>query len=192
MNFIAATLLLFMSEEESFWMLSTIIEDILPPDYYTDNMIGSQADQFVFRYLISKKFPKVEAHMTKSSLDSSLVTRSWFLCLYVDITPIETTLRIWDLLFIEGSKILFRIGLAFIKLNQTHIISIEDDGISLFQAIKEIPKSTYNRDQLIKVACDRIGSLSQKTIEKRRRILTAQLLEENQQRSQRKAARQKA
>ena len=34
-NFITAMLLLHMGEEESFWMLAAIIEDLLPKEYLT-------------------------------------------------------------------------------------------------------------------------------------------------------------
>jgi len=40
MNFLAGLLLLFASEESTFWLLSTIVEEILPPDYYTPLMTG--------------------------------------------------------------------------------------------------------------------------------------------------------
>ena len=41
MNYIAAFLLLFMNEEEAFWMLTTIVEDIMT-DYYSKDMSGLQ------------------------------------------------------------------------------------------------------------------------------------------------------
>jgi hypothetical protein len=33
MNFVTALLLLFMEEEEAFWMLAAIVEDIMPLDF---------------------------------------------------------------------------------------------------------------------------------------------------------------
>jgi len=39
---IAASLLLFMEEEDAFWMLCTIIEDLLPASYYSSTLIGVQ------------------------------------------------------------------------------------------------------------------------------------------------------
>jgi TBC1 domain family member 8/9 len=40
MNFIAALLLLHLSEEDAFWTLTRLLEDIMPPGYYTQNMLG--------------------------------------------------------------------------------------------------------------------------------------------------------
>ncbi len=42
MNFIAGCLLLFMGEEDAFWCLATIVEDLLP-GYFSFSMIAPQA-----------------------------------------------------------------------------------------------------------------------------------------------------
>lgn len=53
MNFIAATLLkVLKQEEESFWVFTTICEDYLPIDYYSD-MLGILIDQKVFEKLLT-------------------------------------------------------------------------------------------------------------------------------------------
>lgn len=50
----AGTLLLFLEEEEAFWILCTIIEDLLPPSYFATTLLGVQADQKVLRTLIGE------------------------------------------------------------------------------------------------------------------------------------------
>ena len=52
-NIVCAVLVLFMTEEEAYWTISTICEDLLP-DYYGSSMAGSSADQRVFEILIRK------------------------------------------------------------------------------------------------------------------------------------------
>ena len=42
MGMIAASLLLIMEEEDSFWMMVAIIEDFLPPSYYSPSLIGKR------------------------------------------------------------------------------------------------------------------------------------------------------
>ena len=44
------------------------------------------------------------------------VTRSWFSSLFCTALPAETAVRIWDVLFLEGPKILFRVALALFKV----------------------------------------------------------------------------
>ena len=39
---IAASLLLFLEEEDTFWMMCAIIEDLLPASYYSSTLLGIQ------------------------------------------------------------------------------------------------------------------------------------------------------
>ena len=43
---IAASLLLFMEEEDAFWMMCAIIEDLLPASYYSSTLLGVQVKSF--------------------------------------------------------------------------------------------------------------------------------------------------
>lgn len=39
---IAAVFLLLLEEEDAFWLLSAIVEDLLPASYYTPSLIGKR------------------------------------------------------------------------------------------------------------------------------------------------------
>jgi len=45
MGMIAATFLLIMEEEDSFWMMCAVIEELLPASYFSPSLVGIQADQ---------------------------------------------------------------------------------------------------------------------------------------------------
>jgi hypothetical protein len=47
LNFVAGMMLLFLQEEDAFWLLATIIENLLPPEYYTKSMLGAYVDQWM-------------------------------------------------------------------------------------------------------------------------------------------------
>ena len=40
-------------------------------------------------------------------IDVQLLSFQWFLCIFVDVVPTESTLRIWDAFFAEGAPVLF-------------------------------------------------------------------------------------
>ena len=48
LNRLAAIALLFLDEEYAFWCLVTIVQHLLPPDYYNATLLGSQTDQVTF------------------------------------------------------------------------------------------------------------------------------------------------
>ena len=45
LNRLAAIALLFLEEEDAFWCLVTVVNHLLPPDYYNKTLLGSQTDQ---------------------------------------------------------------------------------------------------------------------------------------------------
>ena len=54
----------------------------------------------------------------------SLSTTSWFMSLFISVLPIETTLRIWDMLFYENNpRTLFRAAVAIFRLGEKRIFS---------------------------------------------------------------------
>ena len=49
---------------------------------------------------------------------TNLFTMQWFLTLYATILPKETTLRVWDAIFLEGSEVVFHTALVIWRLFQ--------------------------------------------------------------------------
>lgn len=53
LNFLCGTMILLLSEEDSFYLLITMVEHLLPSDYYTPSMIGTSlyTSTMVFIYM---------------------------------------------------------------------------------------------------------------------------------------------
>ena len=108
LNYIAGLLYLTTRDEDSsFWLLKVLCERILP-DYYTQSMPGLLTDLKVLARLARREVPAVAAHIERLQMPWALFCSKWFVCLYCEVLPVETVLRVWDTVFYEGSKILFR------------------------------------------------------------------------------------
>jgi hypothetical protein len=113
-----------MNEEYALMILIYLTDSILP-DFYSNNLHALAIDMTVFDEWLKKYNLKLHSHLQKlqsSSRDESgliyeppllnLFTIQWFLTLFATCLPREATLRIWDVLMIEGSEVLFRTGLV--------------------------------------------------------------------------------
>ena len=48
MGMIVATFLLAMEEEDAFWMMASVVEELLPASYFSPSLVGVQADQVCY------------------------------------------------------------------------------------------------------------------------------------------------
>ncbi|KAF6795930.1 TBC domain-containing protein [Colletotrichum sojae] len=127
MNIVVAALLIYMSETQAFFLLSSLC-DRLVPGYYSTTMYGTLLDQKVFESLVEKTMPILWDHLVKSDVQLSVVSLPWFLSLYVNSMPLVFAFRVLDVFFVEGPKVLFQIGLAILRINGEELLDAADDG----------------------------------------------------------------
>ncbi|PYI23695.1 TBC-domain-containing protein [Aspergillus violaceofuscus CBS 115571] len=97
MNLITASLLLVTpTAEDTFWLLASMIEVILPEHYYDHGLLASRADQVVLRRYISEVLPKLSAHLESLNVELEALTFQWFLSVFTDCLSAEALYRVWD------------------------------------------------------------------------------------------------
>ncbi|KAI1817458.1 RabGAP/TBC [Poronia punctata] len=193
LNFLAGLLLLFVdSEEHAFWLLN-IITRVYLPGTHEMSLEGANVDLGVLMSAIRDTMPNVWAkiggeldgtdaprpksrrHRQRTELTSrlppiTLCMTAWFMSCFIGTLPIESTLRVWDIFFYEGSKTLFRVALTIFKLGEAEIKKVADP-MEIFQVVQTIPRKMLDANSLME-ACFRrrngFGNLSQETIELRR------------------------
>lgn len=107
---IAALLLMHMPEEDSFWMLIRI-SDFYLKEYFKPGLEKVQIDGQALFYLFKKENETAHKLMIKQGIDPILYMTEWFMCIYARTLPWCTVLRVWDMFFCEGVKILYKVGL---------------------------------------------------------------------------------
>lgn len=128
MNIVVAGLLIFMTEEQAFWCLSKLC-DYYVPGYYSKTMYGTLLDQKVFEAFVREKTPLLWDHIEKYDIQLSVVSLPWFLSLFFTSMPLEYAVRIMDIFFMNGSKTLFQVALAILRVNGEDLLEAEDDGM---------------------------------------------------------------
>ncbi|XP_051115435.1 uncharacterized protein LOC127240678 [Andrographis paniculata] len=185
LNYVAALLLLVMkTEEDAFWMLAVLLENVLVNDCYTSDLSGCHIDQRVFKDLLAKKSPRVAAHLEALKFDVSLVCTEWFLCLFSKSLPSETTLRVWDVLFCEGANVLFNVALAIFKISEEELLMTDYAG-GVISVIQRTTHHLFDPDKLLTVAFSRIGSMTSYLISRQRKKQQPAVMAELHQRQRR-------
>ena len=176
MNLITASLLLIMpTAEDAFWVLVSMIENILPRHYYDNSLMASRADQQVLRQYVSDLLPRLSAHLDNLSIELEALTFQWFLSLFTDCLSAEALYRVWDVLLCckdeegnGGSTFLFQVALALLKLNETQLIACESPGEVYAYLGGQITNHAISIDGLIR-ASEGLKSLVRRSeVEERR------------------------
>ena len=176
MNLIAASLLLIMpTAEDAFWILVSIVENILPRHYYDNSLLTSRADQQVLRQYVAELLPRLSAHLEDLGIELEALTFQWFLSLFTDCLSAEALYRVWDVLLCckdedgnGGSTFLFQVALALLKLNETQLVSCTTPGEVYAYLGGEITNHAISIDGLIRASEGLKGLVKRAEVEERR------------------------
>ncbi|EAS32438.3 GTPase activating protein [Coccidioides immitis RS] len=180
LNFITGLLLLFLPEEKAFWMLHIITSTYLPGTHEV-SLEGANADLWILMVALKDALPPVYTKVasptpttprskppaintTTRLPDITLGLTNWLMSMFIGSLPLETTLRVWDILFYEGSRTFFRVALAIFRLSQRDILAVSDP-MEIFQIVQTAPKKMIDASALADECFVRRFQFSQARIE---------------------------
>ncbi|CAI5971842.1 unnamed protein product [Closterium sp. NIES-65] len=121
MGFIAGLMLLYMAEEDAFWLLVALMKGANHTSLEGIFLVGLPlVQQYLFQFdrLLHECLPQLARHMEGEGVTPSMYASQWFITVFAYSFPFATTLRIWDVFLFEGMKTVFRVGLALLKQQQ--------------------------------------------------------------------------
>lgn len=151
MNFIAAvSLTVFNDEEQAFLFMLIIIEDYLPREYYTPTMKDYQVDLTMFAILLKERTPDTYEKAKSVNYLWIQSTSNWLLSIFSNTLPMSTVLRIWDSFLLEGQKIVFRVGLAIVKMHHDQLESARATDFA--NVMRKIQNNLVDQNKLMEIA----------------------------------------
>lgn len=141
LNYIAGLLLIVTKDEQtSFWLLKYLVENVAS-EYHTKTMYGLQRDMYVISELIKSQEPLIYEKFNELGLPWAVILTKWLICLFSEVLPVETVLRIWDVIFAEGYKTIFRVALGIMYVLKDEILKTNDinDLAELFRNLDTNP-----------------------------------------------------
>jgi len=144
LNSIAGTFLLYLKDEETFWILMYFMEklrfkDLLNDTFDTINELNYQLKAYLHYYLpdILKYFEQ------EKDFETSLFTftTQWFLTLFSHQLSVQNVLKVWNFLFTKGRTFLIQLCLAIFQKYQNAILQMDayEVGPFLKNELNELP-----------------------------------------------------
>lgn len=159
-------------------VLMTELRDSMPAVW--DKIGGELEAEPTGRPQTSKSLRKPRTKTKRGKSDQGLSTErlppitlcmtAWFMSCFIGTLPIETTLRVWDVFFYEGSKTLFRVALSIFKMGEAEIKAVKDP-MEMFGVVQAMPRRMLDANEVMEVCFKRrngFGHLNQGVIDQRR------------------------
>lgn len=162
MNFITGLLLMHMSEEESFWTLRAMMTSSKYElrGLFLKGMRRVHMSLYVFDGVYKRQLRRLKRHLDGVGLPSSLFATEWIMCLFSNCLHVDLVRPVWDAFFNEGWKIIYRVGVAMLKINSKALLKLDLQAANLF--IRGMTKKFTDFDAVLDVAYDL--SLSKRTL----------------------------
>ncbi|OHT05598.1 TBC domain containing protein [Tritrichomonas foetus] len=151
LNFFAAIFVLYLGEESGFWMLCNLIENYFPHDYFCNQLKDFQIDLRMIEIIIKERIPDVAKHAEELHHEWMLPASGWLLTLFTNSFPMATVMRIWDCFLLEGSKVIYRVCIAFIRLHHDILLE-QQDKIAFTRMVYMLQSEMIDDEKLIDLA----------------------------------------
>ncbi|XP_077061080.1 TBC1 domain family member 1 isoform X2 [Siphateles boraxobius] len=135
LSFVAGVLLLHMSEEDAFHMLRFLMYDIGLRKQYRPDMIILQIQMYQLSRLLHDYHRELYSHLEQYEIGPSLYAAPWFLTAFASHFPLGFVARVFDMLFLQGSEVIFKVALSLLGSHKPLILQ-HDNLESIVEFIK--------------------------------------------------------
>ncbi|KAL0244654.1 hypothetical protein GEMRC1_008736 [Eukaryota sp. GEM-RC1] len=152
MAMIAGSLLRFQCETDAFYTFTSLMvnEKYHLEQLFIDGVPKVKRCVWVFDKLVANHLPLLSNHFKKECITTDLISTSWFLTLFLYSLPFSVCVDILDCFIYEGWKVIYRVALALLQINQQRLLTKEFSEI-MISLQGDIPKNV-DASELIRVA----------------------------------------
>uniref|UniRef100_A0A4W3I9V1 TBC1 domain family member 4 n=1 Tax=Callorhinchus milii TaxID=7868 RepID=A0A4W3I9V1_CALMI len=126
LSFVAGILLLHMSEEDAFRMLKFLMYDMGLRRQYRPDMIILQIQMYQLSRLLHDYHRDLYCHFEENEISPSLYAAPWFLTMFASQFPLGFVARVFDMIFLQGSEVIFKVALSLLGSHKPLILQHEN------------------------------------------------------------------
>ncbi len=121
------------AEEDIFWLMAALIRKqnnnrgngLSMRGMWLPGCPEFKMRVFQFQTLMEREVPRLLYHLEHVGMLLEIIICQWFLTMFAYSLPMEVLARIWDCIFIDGWKAIFRIGLARLKAVEDIMLNLD-------------------------------------------------------------------
>eukprot|EP01029_Cantina_marsupialis_P022579 TRINITY_DN5515_c0_g1_i2.p1 TRINITY_DN5515_c0_g1~~TRINITY_DN5515_c0_g1_i2.p1 ORF type:complete len:292 (-),score=49.67 TRINITY_DN5515_c0_g1_i2:1036-1911(-) len=123
MGFISALALSYIPEDPTFYFLYTLLNNRKHNlrKLYLPGMGMVHQHVYQFWELMKIYCPKIVKHFDGENMHPTMFATQWFVTIFLYSFPFHFVARIWDAFLNEGWKIVFRVAIAIMKVNESKL-----------------------------------------------------------------------
>ncbi|KDO23891.1 hypothetical protein SPRG_10036 [Saprolegnia parasitica CBS 223.65] len=164
MNYLGARLLTLYANEQdddderAFWVFASLCLEKFPT-YYNAGLDGLHTDGAVLERLLRSRLPRLSAHCRSLKTPMPLLAAQWFLPLFCQTLPTETTYRLLDVIVLQRSTaVVFALVLAHLRLAAPRLLATHD-YMDFTAEVRHVEAGLYDVDPLLEMAAKEHFSL---------------------------------
>uniref|UniRef100_A0A8C0DPD7 TBC1 domain family member 10B n=1 Tax=Balaenoptera musculus TaxID=9771 RepID=A0A8C0DPD7_BALMU len=110
-----------------------------------------QLDGEIFFALLRRASPLAHRHLRRQRIDPVLYMTEWFMCIFARTLPWASVLRVWDMFFCEGVKIIFRVALVLLRhtLGSVEKLRSCQGMYETMEQLRNLPQQCMQEDFLV-------------------------------------------
>ncbi|KAM4048116.1 TBC1 domain family member 4 isoform 2-T2 [Anomaloglossus baeobatrachus] len=124
-SFVAGVLLLHMSEQQAFEMLKFLMYDLAFRKQYRPDMMSLQIQMYQLSRLLHDYHRDLYNHLEENEISPSLYAAPWFLTLFASQFPLGFVARVFDIIFVQGTEVIFKVALSLLSNNKECIMACD-------------------------------------------------------------------
>ena len=152
LNFLAAIIAFVIPDEEpAFWAFEIIVTKYFPSQFFVPSMFDLSVDLCMSKMLLEERTPELFKKTNSMGYDWVMPVSGYLLTLFSNTFPMPTVLRIWDSFILEGPKVIFRVIISFLRMNEEYILQCSNSS-AVNDLMKHLEANMVDQEKLMKNA----------------------------------------
>ncbi|XP_064636063.1 TBC1 domain family member 1-like isoform X2 [Lineus longissimus] len=137
LSFVAGVLLMHMQEDNAFVVLKYLMFKMGLRRQYRPDMVALQIQMYQLSRLLHDNYRDLYEHFEANEIAPTLYAAPWFLTLFASQYPLGFVARVFDLLFLQGMEVIFKVALVLLGNHKELLMQCDS-----FETIVEFLKTT--------------------------------------------------